>query len=867
MLILLVRLMAFRRLQLHPFRTGMCVLGIAVGVALFVSIRTINSSTLTFFRDNIVAIQGKAPLSVLSGEGGFVQDRTEIVKAVPGVRDALPIVEARTRTVARERGDRPATLVVYGVDLMQDTSVLSFESAKERVIDDPLAFVSQPDSILVTRAFAAKHQLRRDSTFVMLTPEGEQSFVVRGFMANEGLASAYGGDVALMDIDAARLAFARKGLVDRVAVVPSEGADLSSLARSIELRLGPGFRVERPATQADTLARVVTAYQHLLSFLGSIALLVGLFVVSNAMALSVADRRREIGLFRAVGASRAALLAMFLVEAFIVGVIGSALGVALGRGLARGLVGYVSKSMSRQYVMPIDVSTLQMGPTTILIGVGSGIVCAILAALAPAWRATHVEALEAIRPKGVEDTGERTGVRAATGWLGLALLAGLFVPQPAEIPAQLAWLASAAPPLFAVVGASLAGPWLVLGTVRWLRSASFARGLAGAAVVRLACDNILRSPKRTKSNVQSLMLGLMLVIGLASIHRSFERSIIDWQNRTLQFDLIVSSVGRVASSEVQPLDEKLAEEISRIPGVDGPVNALRFTHGSYEGRRIGIKAADPTHPRIHSTLFDTVDVPPERAQQLLFRTDVPTVLVSSNFAEHFGKKSGDTIALDTPSGQVSFVIGAQVVDYADPEGTVYLKRDTYKRLWRDTLVTAFGVEAERGVGSSELRDAIERELGDRGIVVMLNEALRAQTAEYLDETFAYTHAIELAALVVCLLGMLNTVIVGLLERTRELGLLRALGMSRRQLSGMVLLENVMVGTLSGCVAVAFGGFIARLWTVQTMAKTLGWQVESHVPFSAAIITLVAGVSVGALAGLWGSFRASAIQIRDALETT
>jgi putative ABC transport system permease protein len=421
-------------------------------------------------------------------------------------------------------------------------------------------------------------------------------------------------------------------------------------------------------------------------------------------------------------------------------------------------------------------------------------------------------------------------------------------------------------PICAVVGCALAGPWLASSLIRLSRRTVSPRGpFGGATVFLLAADNLLRNPKRTASNLLSLMVGLMLVILIASIHGSFEDAISSWEARTLQYDVIVSSTGRVASSEVQPLHESLADELATVPGIDGGVRALRFAHATYAGRRIGVKAMDPSHPRVASTLFDTIDIAPSDAERLLFRSDVPTVLVSRNFADHFGKHTGDSLEMDTPLGRVAFGVAATVMDYSDPEGVVYFARSQYKHYFNDPLVTAFGIEVASGVRASDLRDAIDERFGQRGVVAILNESLRAQTTEYLDETFAYTRAVEFAALAVGLIGLLNTVLVSLMERSRELGMLRAIGMSRGQLVGMILLENIVVGAFGGAAAVTLGAYVADVWIVNTLARSLGWYVDPHVPADAVLGTLAAGIVVGMLAGLWAAYRMSSLTIREALE--
>jgi putative ABC transport system permease protein len=867
----LLSFVAWRHVRQKPLRAALTVLGIALGVALFVAISAINASTLGFFRDNVGSITGKATFTVLGSEAGFPEAKVDVVKGVPGVESAVPMIESRVRFEGGP-GGKPRSLAVLGIDLLQEAAVRSYKN-DDAVVEDPLEFLNQADSIIVTRSFADDNALTNDSPLDLLTAHGKKRFVVRGILSPAGPARAFGGNVAIMDIDGARVTFGKEGKVDRVDVVPAAGQDAGALAARIEAALGPGYRVEQKDQQAETFARMVKGYQGVLSFLSSLALLVGVFLVANAVTLSVGERRREIGVLRALGASRGGVMLLFVVEAAVMGLVGSALGVAGGRGLALALVRRVSESMSRQYVTPIEVSDVRFDGSQMALGIAAGLLAATVAALWPAWRATRIRGAEAFGANGVPEAsaGAILRARVARG-AGVAMLALLFVSSKLGLGARFPVVESLNP-LLAGLGTALAAPWIVTVVLRLLARALRPAGLLGrASVLRLACENLLRNPSRTGSNVLSLMIGLMLVIVMATIHQSFERSIADWQTRTLRSDLIVSSAGRVVSLSVQPLHEDVAAEIDAIPGVDVAgghgARGFRFVRQMVDGRQIALKAIDPQHPRVGFALLDVTDRPAEEAGRALFaRTPAgePTVIVSENFAAHFGRRTGDVVELDTPAGRTAFRVVGVAVDFANPEGVVYVARDEYKRLYADPLVTAFAVEVTPGASPAAVRDAIDAKLGVRGIVATMNAELRDQLREAMDESFAYTRAIEAAALGVGLLGLLSTLLMSLMERVRELGMLRAIGMSRLQLARMILVEAVLLGVIGGAVAAGLGAYVAHLWVVSSLATSLGWFITVHVPWMAVTTTLLAGLVVGVLAGLVSSRRAARIEIREALE--
>jgi putative ABC transport system permease protein len=863
-----LRLLVARHVASRPMRTALTALGIALGVALYLAIDVINGSTLGFFRDSVASIAGKAKLTVSAGEAGFPEEKLGVVQAVPGVKSAVPSVEAKATFGT---GADRTTLVVLGIDFLTESAVRSYETDGEDLLDDPLTFLNQADSIVVTRAFAAAHGLHDESPLPLTTALGARTFTVRGQLSPTGAAKAFGGGVAVMDIDGARVMFGKEGRTDRIDVVPAEGADEAALARAIAAALGPGYRVERPDEQSETFARMVAGYQGLLSFLGSLGLLVGLFLVANTMGMSVAERRREIGVLRAVGASRGTVLTGFLAEAAALGLAGGASGAALGRAAASWLVGLVSRSMQAQFVTPIDVATIAVSRGQLARAVALGVVAALVAAFWPAYQATRVDGLEALRPADAAAVTAR-GIATAR-WArgaGVAMLAYLGVVAT-RVVGDAAPGARMGMPLAAALGTALAAPWLVTALLRGLRAVLARPALAGRGfVLRLACDNLLRHPKRTGSQVLALMVGLSLVIVIATVHASFEATIGGWIGRALRSDVLVSSTGRLFSLEVEPLHEDIAQELDRVPGVDRRdgrgARGFRYVRIQHGGKTVGLKAWDEPDPSLEGSMFDVTSgaISPAEAARALFASP-DAAMVSETFAARFHAPAGSAIDLDTPSGRAAFHVVAVVNDFSSPEGVVYLRRDTYKRLWRDPLVTAFAVQAAPGVPPPRVRDAIAATLGEtRGLVPTLNAELREQMDATMRESFAYTHAIELAALLVGLLGLLNTVLVSVLERTRELGMLRAVGMSRAQLAAMVLAEAALLGAFGGAVAGVLGAYVSATWLVGSLSALVGWVIHLRIAWGALAATLAAGLGVGLVAGLAGMRRAAAVPIREAL---
>lgn len=860
----LFRYVGLRHLRMKPIRTILTTVGVSLGIALFIAIEIINRSTLASFKESIEAVAGKATLSVTAGEAGFPEDRLELIEKIPGVKHAVPMIESR----AYFSGNREAseTLIILGVDLLREQSVRTYKTADEQIIDDPLVFLNQPDSIIITHSFAKQHSFDLDSGFDLATARGTKRFTVRGMLSPEGPAKAYGGAIAIMDIDGARLTFGKEGKLDRVDVVTREGESVDQVAARIRSRLGPGYEVERPETQNENMERMVKAYQTMLTFFSTLALLVGLFLITNSISIAVAERKREIGTLRALGATRWGILTLFLSEAVAMGAVGAFLGAWLGRGLATFLVSLVAHSMSSQYLTRIEVSHLVFGPGEVARAVLLGGAAAFVAALWPALRTTTIQPLEAMRSREVGEEAARIGIYRLAPWAGVGLLVVMAATTLAGLPARYPWI-DTVDMVFSMVGSALVGPAFVAALLRAFRPVVLR---TGGTLSRLAQDNLLRNPRRTGSNVMSLMVGLILTVMIAVVNTSFRVTILDWFDKVMRADLLVSSSGQIISYQSQPLHEELGPMLASVPGVrrgtDRGAYGLRFVHVQYQGRQLGLKAYDEPDPAAHYTSLDVQDRPVEDAGRELFHSPEPAAFVSENFILHFHKKTGDTLELDTPSGRVPFKIVGVIVDFASPEGVIYLDRQVYKKLWHDPLVNAYGLQLEPGADLNQVRSEIDRRFGRaKNLMVISNAEIKEQMVRTIDQSFGYTRAIEGAALLVGLLGLLNTLLISVMERMRELGMLRAVGMSRGQMARMILQEALIQGGFGAIAAVVLGSGITYLWITHSLAHVLGWMIHFHFPWISVVTTVLVGTAVALVAGFFPARRASHLVIREALE--
>jgi putative ABC transport system permease protein len=332
---ILLRLISWPYFRRHVLRTALTTAGIVLGVAVFVGMHTANQSVLFAFSRTVDRIAGKTELQVTAGETGFDEEVLEKVQTAGSVRVAVPVIEAVVDSNIRGQG----SLLVLGIDMTGDRSLRDYdlESGEDAVVDDPLVFLAQPDSIMLAKEFAERNQLAIGSRLTLGTVEGEKRFTVRGVMKSSGLTSAFGGSLAIMDIYAAQKMFGRGRKFDRVDLALKPGYTIAAAEQQLGAMLGPGFQVEPPSGRGRQFEAMLAAYSMMVGISSLFALFIGMFIIYNSFAIAVTERRAEIGILRALGATRRQIRWLFLGESAVTGVVGSLGGLAFGVLIARGI--------------------------------------------------------------------------------------------------------------------------------------------------------------------------------------------------------------------------------------------------------------------------------------------------------------------------------------------------------------------------------------------------------------------------------------------------------------------------------------------------------------------------------------------------
>jgi putative ABC transport system permease protein len=768
----LLRLLSLPYARKHRARTLLTVFGIALGVAVLVAVQASNQAVLAGLRQTVTAIAGAAELQVSAGDTGIPEEILDRVQAVPEVGRASPAVEAVVSTGLPGEGN----LLVLGVDLTVDQGVRDYGIAR---IDDPLVFLAQPDSIILSDALARRHGLAPGGALLLETAEGRRPFRVRGLFGNAGFARAFGGNLAVMDVYAAQQAFGRGRVFDRIDVAVRPGAAVEDCRRALEAALGPALRVDTPSERRRYFEQVLANYRAAMELAGSFALIVGLFLIQNTFVVAVAERRSEIGILRALGATRAQVRNLFLAEGGCLGLAGALAGAAGGAALARLATGYVARSLEGLY--GLRGQPLPGGPDTLVLAaaVVIGLACGVFAAVVPAAAAARADAVRALgkaRYEMIDHLERRWRRRLAALAAALAVL--LFLPgTPVAFEASYVLAAIA---LVALMP-ELAGTLIRLARPLLLR----VRPVEGA----LAADSLLRAPRHTASVAAALMLTVSMVIGLAGIAEASYAAIARWAEGTLDADFLVAPSQNPKDFTFR-FPAAMENDLAGIPGlaVVQPVRTARVSVGRSQPILLAVDIGRLS-PRARRS---AVPVNTEEVHRLA--AEGRGVIVSSGMAAREGLRAGDLLDLPAPGETLRLPVLATYTDFTDPQGTVVIDRSLYRARWHDDTVNLFRLYLRPGAEADAVRAEVLRRCGSaRRLFVFSSGELRRYILGLAYGWFRLTWAQLAVAILVAVLGIAGALTVSIAGRRRELGILRVVG----GLEGQV---RVAVGTEAALVA-------------------------------------------------------------------
>ena len=850
---MVIRALVLRPMLRETMRTLLTICGIAVGVAVVVAIALSNQSALRAFRESVDAVSGRANYQIASNAP---LDETLLLKLQPfwrrGVRFA-PVIDV-------EGIVQPSQIPIrlLAVDLLSDIHFRDYRYAEILSGRQPSSAavyldLFRDDSIILPLSFAQEHQLRLGSPITLNILGREATMIVRGLLEARGPATAFNGSIGIADIATAQKRFGMLGTVTRVDLLVPDDSVLPELRRV----LPQSARLERPSRRNARVEKMLRAFRVNLFALAGVALLVGMFLVYNTVLISILRRRRDVGVLKTLGVSPRQILVAFLIEGLLFGAIGSAAGIALGDALAFAILRTISQTVNALYIASRPESIV-LTRGIIAAGVLVGMVLSLLSAIQPSIEAAKVRPNFLIQP-GLQQRVRlaRQRVFAMAAIVAFALAAIACVLPPVNGFAIGGYVAV----LLVVIAFSLLAPAIL--TLTTLLLVKPLRAIYGT-IGQLASASLPASLRRTAVATAALALATGMMIAVALMVGSFRETVRVWVNQTVSSDLWLRPAKLLSNADAAAFPPSIGEELKRVPFIEA-IDRVRGRDMIYRDNIIAVGSGDFDVAARRGTLPMVTPHSEEAALQEAIRRG--GVVVSETFAVKFNMRVGDSVALPAAHGIEQFPITGIYRDYSNDRGVVVMDRARYVKAFGDDAINTIIIYLRNGITVEDARRRLESMFGPKyHAFTVTNREIRTEVMRIFDQTFVITYALLAVAIIVAILGIVNTLTALILERTRELALLRVIGMTVAEVRRMILLESSILALTSTGIGIAMGYVLSWILIYVINKQSFGWTIEFHAPVRTIVISCAITTLAAVVAGFIPSRLAARIDLAAAVKT-
>lgn len=840
---------AWRYLLSHPLQTALMLLGISLGVAVAVSVDVANASAARAFDLSVETVAGRSTHYIAGGPNGIDEEvYVDLVRS--GVN--IPMAPILSQLITSPQlGEAPLQLL--GIDPFAEEPFRSYLFSDEtRASADQIgAFYSLPGAILISSDLAQEHRLAVGDVIQINVAGTPQAGYIAGLIEpRDAISRRALQNLILADISTVQELSGRLGVLERIdLILPTENRD-AALAE-LQSLLPDGIQVLAAEGRSQAVDQMTTAFRTNLTALSLLGLVVGLFLIYNTMTFSVVQRRQSFGTLRALGVSAREIFTLVLGEALIVGLVGSTLGILLGVLLGRGAVNEVSQTINDVF-FTLTVREVALPTSSLIKGGLLGMVATFLAALLPAWEAAKSPPRRILSRSQLEFLSNKILGRAALLGALAALGSGILL-----LTVELGLVASFACTFGVTIGLALTTPWT---TQRLMPLTSRLLGPIIGPLGRLAPREVSASASRTSPAMAALMVAVAVTIGASLMVGSFRGSVINWLDQILGDDVYGSVAGSSLAEPAVPIEASTIARIQAWPAA-ATVNLLRNVEVDSQYGPVAISANNNPNDGGEQIFVET-----DRSGEAIWElVQAGAVMISEPLANRLDLHMGDTISMHTPDGERTFNIVAVFSDYTSSRGNVTMWLENYAKYWQDDSVTAFSMELEPGQDVDLVVEDLRAELNSSQLLnIRSNAGLRSETLEVFDRTFLITNALQLITTGVAFVGVLSAMLALQLEKQRQMGILKAIGLSVRQIWSLTLLETGLIGAVAGLLALPTGYIVAQILLQLINKRSFGWSLQLQLEAEPFIQALLIAVAAALLAGLYPAYRASRRSAADAM---
>ncbi len=800
----LIRLLVIRTVGEEKLLTVLSVLGVALGIGLFVGVRVASDRAVASFEADIRGMNPRATHEILDRRGvDFDESVYGLVRAVED--ESYPLLRATGYLATSEE-----TIEIIGIYTVRLVRFIGFEPGERY---DVGGYYRTVNGLFVSKSFAEKHSLSKGDRFEAAVYDRGYVFRVVDVIDTDLFPAA----TVIMDIGNFQEYLGRAGYLTKIDLVTDDEA-----AQKIEGVIPPNVTVQRKEKVIENQKALVASFRYNLLFVSLIAVLVGIFLLYNTIFVSVVKRRREIGILRSLGIGKGTVMTLFMIQGLILGVSGSIVGVALGQFFAVFSIAAVEKTLSTIY-RGVSITEFLLTGKDILSAMIMGVTVSLAASVIPSFESAKVRPNEALLEGSLE-------LRYAGYQQAFSLLGGLVIMAGAV----LSYVDYRAPPfsfpylayggiLLLIVGFTLLSPLYLRTALRVVKSPI---NWLFKGTGRVAVSGVDGSVFRFSVALMSVAISTALVIALLSSIYSLRSSLKEWIERNITADIYIKPASCLSNYCFFPLTDEVIKALGTFPEVAG-VDRFRVLQVELFGRNVVAGFGETEKLRQFGNVKYFKEGDRERLKRLEEKKEVS---ISDYLSIRHGIKKGDIIEISTPMGREKFVVNNTFISYSTTSGFIYFDRRWLRELWGLDDATQASVYLREGVDAGRFTGKLKRRFSKKySLEILNNRELRERILAIFNRSFSITYAIELIAIVVSLLGMVNALLVLVLEKKREMSIIRYLGGSWAQIRNMIIISAGIIGMAGVLLGTVMGPIISMVIIHVINRLSFGWDVSFEVP--------------------------------------
>lgn len=826
----------------HKLQFGLSVLGIAIGVAIIAAIDIANISTSKAFNMSLNSVTGKATHRIISVSGAIPDSVYTFLRIQKRLKNIAPVVE---NNITIEDSVK-RSFVLLGVDLFAEKPFRDYLSSSNINLKGGLKdFMNQKNSVVLSFENSKRLNKYAGDTINASINGIKKKIVLAGVINNYGSPSQL-ENLIISDISTAQELSGKNGTLDAIDVITD---DIVS-EEEINKLLPSGYELQRSSARSDIAEQMLSAFNVNLNALSMLALIVGIFLIYNTMTFSVVQRKKVLGIYRSLGVTEGEVYRLIINEVLIVGFIGTALGFVIAIFISKSLLTLISRTINDLYFV-VSVTEIEITGFIVIKTFVVGLLASLISSLKPAKEASHAK-------PGISIVRSNQEIKIINNIFKLSVfgvavgLSGAFILL---LPSKNVWL-SYAGVLPVIIGFALLSPLVIKISERLLTPLS---GILFGITGKISSRSIIQNISRTNTAIFSLSIAVAATVGVGTMISSFRETVVSWLENGLKADIYVSAPSLISNSNDPNIPYSIKDSIIRMQEIKS-INFYSEFKLYQEGNLINILATGFTNPGNKDFKLKGND-----DANIINKFLNGEVMITEPYAYKNNISAGDVIKLKTDDGYKDFKVAGIYYDYSSDKGFVSIEYSVFQKYWKSKGLSGIAVYLKSDKDADAVKDKISSLAGnDAELIIRSNKFLRESSIQIFDRTFIVAKVLQLLSVVVAFIGILSALMSLQLERNKEMGVMRAVGLFPSQLFKISTLQSVFMGIISGLLALPLGALLAYILVFIINKRSFGWTMQLSLEPDILLEALALAVVASVLAGIYPGYKISKISPSAAL---